>query len=245
MACVVTRVTGGLFAAGVAVVVLVGIIVWAVWPASAPAPTWVADYDVTVRPPEEISSGTVIGRSAPDGWSHLVLKSLPRVRPEHREKLNALTVRMSAWMFPAIVADIRVAEQRGSSVKFHLRSVALGLGTSVGGRDTIITPETAEQFGVELDWITREILTEGYKTQRRTVVVVHGRTFGLVDTAVWYRCGEKNRLLRLRYGLLVAGLYGQLDVLVWLLDEKGGCGDSSSVAILARTRLTKSNSSRI
>ena len=56
---------------------------------------------------------------------------------------------------------------------------------------------------MELTWITREILTRGYKTQRQAVVVIHGPTFGLVDTPVWYRCEGKNRLIRFRYALIV------------------------------------------
>ncbi len=219
-------------AAGVVVLALIGIGVWVVWPTSVGTPAWINEYDVTARKPDTIPPGTVIDQSAPAGWSHLVLKSLPRVRPEHRDKLNALTVRMSAWMFTAILADVRPVEERGG-VRFHLRSVALGLGASAGGRDTIITPETAAQFGVELDWITREILKQGYKSQGSSKVVVHGPTFGLVDTPVAYRCEEKNRLIRFRYAFLVDGFSGRLDVLVWLLDSEGSCGNSVSAAILA------------
>jgi hypothetical protein len=219
---------------GVAVVALagVGFAAWAVWPRSAPAPVWADEYDVTAYTPETIAPGTVVGRSAPKGWSHLVIKSLPRVRPADREKLIGLTARMASWMFTAFVADVR-PEKHESVTRYRLRAIGLGLGTSVGGRDTIVTPETAERHGVELNFISREILTKGYKTQALAVVVVHGPTFALVDTPVWHRCGDRNRLIRFRYALLVDAASGRLDVVCWSLDREGECGEPGVLVILA------------
>jgi hypothetical protein len=212
-----------------------GLIAWAVWPKGAATPAWVGEYDVEARPPESIAPGTVIGQTAPAGWSHLVIKSLPRVRPGAEANLPWLgrsrTVRMASWMFTAFVADVR-PETHGAETTHRLRAIALGLGTSSQGRDVIITPETAPTYGVELDWITREILTKGYATQRLAIVVVHGPTMAIVDTPVWYRSEGKHQLVRFRYALLVETATGRLESLVWLLDEKGSCGDGM-VAILA------------
>jgi hypothetical protein len=218
--------------------VLVGLIVWAVWPKRLPPPAWAGDYDVTARPPEAIAPGTVIERSAPPGWSHLVIKSLPRVRPSERAKLLSPVVENAAWMFTAFVADVRPVEQPGSGPKYRLRAIALGLGgASADGRDVIVTPETAKEHGVKLGWITHKILTKGYETQREAKVVVQGPvqgpTFGLVDTPVWFRCGEHNRLIRFRYALLVDELSGRLDVVVWAFDPQGGCVDPASAVVLA------------
>lgn len=218
--------------ASVAIVGLVAVVAWAVWPSTLPPPAWAADYDVTARPPELIAPGAFVGRTAPDGWSHLVVKSLPRVRPADRHRMAAKTAEMAAWMFTAFVADVR-PESLGKQTHFRLRSIGLGLGTSVGGRDTIITPETAAAHGVELDWITRTILTKGHEIQGLAMVVVHGPTFGLLDTPVWFRCGERNRLIRFRYALIVDASTGRLDVLLWTLDSEGNCGDPGFIVDLA------------
>lgn len=222
------RIAVGLISVGL----LSGIIAWAMWPSPVHPPEWTNDYDLTARPPEEIAAGTVVDRTAPDGWSHLIIKSVPRVKPEFRGQLLDLTVRMSTWMFPAFVADVR-PEVQGGATRYRLRAVALGLGTSIDGRDVIITPETAADFGVELNWITREILTKGYKTQRLAVIALQGPTFALVDTPVWYRCGSKNHLIRFRYALLVDANTGRLDVLAWLLDPDGSCGVPRFAVLLA------------
>jgi hypothetical protein len=209
---------------------------WYLWPAPpAPPPEWAAAYDVTARPPEPIRPGTVVGAAPPDGWSHLVIKALPRVRPGEEKNVPPLarsqTVRMTRWLFTAFTADVR-PETRGGETRHHLRAVGMGMGAAAGGRDVVVTPETAAEHGVPLDWITRTILVKGHEVQRLAVVVVHGPTFALVDTPVWYRCGDRNRLIRFRYALLVDAPTGRLDVLCWALDPDGGCTDPGAAVVL-------------
>ena len=62
-------------------------------------------------------------------------------------------------------------------------------------------------------------------------MVVHGPTFGLLDTPVWFRCGEKNKLVRYRYALLVDAGTGRLDVLLWPLGDDGNCGFAELVLL--------------
>ena len=215
-----------------------GLVAWQLWPKSLVPPVWANDYDVSARPPETIKPGTVVDRGPPEGWSHLVIKSLPRVRPSEESKIPGLwrsrTVQMSRWMFTAFVADVR-PETRGGETRYQFRVVALGLGTSINGRDVIITPETAQAHGLELNWMTRLILEKGYETQRLAMTVAQSPTFALVDTPVWFRVGEKNRLVRFRYALLVDAASGQLDVLLWLLDPEGG--DTAGAAVLLAPNL--------
>jgi hypothetical protein len=202
-------------------------------------PAWANDYDLTAKPPEAIAPGTVVDRSAPAGWSHLVIKSLPRVRPSEvgRVPNNIVvgrdgTVRMASWMFTVFTADV-VPEHRGEHTRYRLRAIGLGLGTNVNGRDVVVTPETAKQFGLELDWIGKEILTTGYRVQGQARVVVHGPSFALLDTPVWFRCDPTHRLVRYRYALLVDASTGRLDVLLWRLGGDGGeCADLGSVVHL-------------
>lgn len=200
-----------------------------------PSPAWAADYDTTARPPERLPPGTVVGTGPPDGWSHLIIKSLPRVRPGTEGLIpplaRSLTLRMTSWMFTAFAADVRPVAH-GGGTRYHLRAIGLGLGTSVGGRDVIITPETARQHGVELNWVTRQILERGYATQDLALIVVHGPAFALLDTPVWFRCGSRNRLIRYRYALLVDSQTGWLDVLLWPLDPEGECPDPGTVVRL-------------
>ncbi len=195
-------------------------------------PAWANEYDVSAIAPETIAPGTFVDRSAPTGWSHLVIKSLPRVRPSEEAHVPSvpiigrdLTIRMVAWMFTAFTADV-VREQQGDRTRYRLRAIGLGLGTNVNGRDVVITTETARQHGAEMNFIKDEVLTTGYRIQKQALIPVHGPSCALLDTPVISRCGTKHRTIRYRYALLVDTKTGALDVLLWLLGGEGGeCAD--------------------
>jgi hypothetical protein len=209
--------------------------VWAVRPPSTAAPAWAAHYDVTARRPELLEPGTVVGDGPPEGWSHLVIKSLPRIRPAYRAQVADHIAGMTSWLFTAFVADVQPEEQ-GGEMRHRLRTVAMGMGTAVNGRHVIVTKDTASTHGVESNLITNEILKEAYEVQALAAVVAHGPTMGLVDTPVWYRCGESNQLIRFRYALLVDASTGRLDALVWAL-APGGCRDAAEAVWLNPSQL--------
>ncbi|MBX9624245.1 MAG: hypothetical protein K2X82_10590 [Gemmataceae bacterium] len=211
-----------------------GLGVWATWPESVPPPDWSAEYDTEARPPEQITPGTVVDTSPLQGWSHLVLKSLPRVRDDQRAGLPALTVDKASWMCTAFAADV-VPEQQGVHTRYRLRAVGLGLGAEVSGRGhVVLTSDTGRKLGADMGLFGGLILDKGYEVQRRSVVAVLGPTMGLVDTPVWFRCGGENKLVRYRYALLPDPATGRLDVLMWSLGADGAaCGQLAEVVRIA------------
>ncbi|MBX9579298.1 MAG: hypothetical protein K2X87_03240 [Gemmataceae bacterium] len=211
-----------------------GLAVWATWPESVPPPDWSALYDTEARPAESIAPGTVVGTGPPAGWSHLVIKSLPRVREDQRAGLPSLTVDKAAWMFTVFAADV-VPEQQGPHTRYRLRAAGLGLGAAVKGRgDVVLTSDTGRKLGAELGLFGGLILDKGYEVQRRAVVPVLGPTLGLVDTPVWFRCQNGHKLIRYRYALLPDPATGRLDVLMWSLGADGaGCGELAEVVRIA------------
>lgn len=214
---------------------------WLTPSGEVPPPTWADDYDVTATAPEPIAPGTAAGNGPPAGWSHLIIKSLPRVKPGEVPKIpkNPLasreeTVRRVSWMFTVFAADV-VEERQGTHKRFKLRAIGLGLGANVNGKDTVLTVESAGQLGVKLDEIQKLTLKTGYGVQKQSRVVVHGPSFALVDTPVTFRCGAKNRSVRYRYALLVDAPTGRLDVFCWRLGAEGGeCADLSRAVLLNR-----------
>lgn len=203
-------------------------------------PEWTGDYDLSATAPEIIAPGTVVDRSAPAGWSHLVIKSLPRVRESERERVPSvpvvgrdLTIRMAAWMFTAFAADV-VKEEHGGAARYRLRAIGLGLGAKGPQGDVVVTSATARQHGVEMNWIKDQVLDTGYKIQGQALVPVRGPSFALLDTPVISRCGDRNRMVRYRYALLVDTRTGVLDTLLWVLGGEGGeCADLTRVVWLA------------
>jgi hypothetical protein len=206
-------------------------------------PAWANDYDVTAAEPELIAPGSVIERGPPAGWSHLVIKSEPRVKPGEAARVplppfwgREKVLRQASWMFTAFTADV-VEERQGPHARHRLRAVGLGLGAKVNGRDTVLVPGDVDRYFGDLDFlekkIRRETLETGYKVQRQARIAVHSPLFALVDTPVAFRCGEKNRMVRFRYALLVDTPTGRLDVLCWRLGgEDGRCADPARAVLL-------------
>jgi hypothetical protein len=202
-------------------------------------PAWADDYDLTAQPPEAIAPGTVVERGPPAGWSHLVIKSLPRVKGSEVPKLpkNPLvsrdeTARRVGWMFTVFTADV-VEERHGAHKRHRLRAIGLGLGANVNGRDTVLTVDWARETGTKIDEIQKLTLTTGYNVQKQSRVVLHGPSFALVDTPVTFRCGTTNRAVRFRYALLVDAPTGRLDVLCWRIGAEGGeCADLGRAVLM-------------
>jgi hypothetical protein len=203
-----------------------------------PPPAWANEYDVTAQQPEAIKPGTEAGDGPPAGWSHLVIKGKPRVKPSEVSKiptnsfLRGMIVERTKWMFTLFAADV-VEERQGAHARFRLRAIGLGLGANVNGKDVVLTVEASEQSGPRLDPIQKLSLKTGYEVQKQSRVVVHGPSFALVDTPVTFRCGDKNRNVRFRYALLVDAPTGRLDVFCWRLGAEGGeCADLSRAVLL-------------
>lgn len=233
-------------AVGVAAAALLagaGAAVWATWPAPTVLPEWApeyaagpappaaaTDYDLKPAPPAEIAPGTVVGKAPPEGWSHLVIKSLPRVRADQRAGLPELTVEKAGWMFTAFLAD--VAKEKDGT--FALKRVGLGLGAKGNERDMVVTSDTGRKLGAELGLFGGMILDKGYEVQRKAVVPLRSVGFWLLDTPVWFKCGDTNKLVRYRYALLADRPTGRLDVLMWSLGADGaGCGQLAEVVRIA------------
>ncbi|MFO0798653.1 MAG: hypothetical protein U0804_14355 [Gemmataceae bacterium] len=215
--------------------------VWAAWPVQPQPTDWsdeyrpappsaAAVYDLTPKPAPEIAPGTVIGTTAPPGWSHLVIKSLPRVRPDHRAGLPDLTVEKAGWMFTAFLAEVG----RDKDGSYMLKRLGLGLGAKGTDRDVVVTSDTAGKHGVHVGLFGGMILDKGYDVQRKAVVPLWSPAFGLLDTPVWFKCGDTNRLVRYRYALLADRAGGALTVLMWSLGADGtGCSAMAEVVRVA------------
>ncbi len=219
--------------------ILLGAACALMWLREETPPAWLGEYDVTASEPQQIAPGTVIGRGAPDGWSHLIIKSLPRVKPSEAARVpvppflsRERVLRQASWMFTVFAANV-VQERQGRQSWYRLRAVGLGLGASVNGQDIVLNADGAQPAGVSLNFIESETLRAGYRVQRQSRLAVHASSFALVDTPVAFRCGTKNRMVRFRYALLVDMATGELDVFCWRLGGTDGeCADLSRAVLL-------------
>ena len=192
----------------IAVVAAVGVAVF--WFSSPPE-----TIDVTGHPVAPIPPGTVIADAAPDGWSHLILKSQPRFSEESAAEVSQATRDMIGLLFTAIVADV---ERKGFR-RFVLAKVAAGVGTEVNGQDTIISSESQAELGAELGLIQQMVLSGGEKHVRKMVCVARSSTMAVLDAPNLLCLDEKHTEAVIRYALLVDRRSGRLNTIAWAIKK--------------------------
>jgi hypothetical protein len=203
-----------------------------------------AEALVTPRPVAVIPPGTAIADRPPEGWSHLIVKSQPRVGAAGADKVAAVTIEMAGLLFTAILADAQMNSLSGGAGQSHFRgvgrenrdspqerlpapyflsNVAIGLGTRVQGRDVIVSSDTQERLGAKLGFIARSVLAGAEKRLARMQCVARSRTMAIIDAPGVLLVDGQHQLVVLRYAILVHPQTGRLDALDWSLrtDESG------------------------
>lgn len=187
-------------------------------------------FDVTPRRLARIPPGTIIGKEAPKGWSHLLIKSYSRPESGDVKQLSSTADRLTRLLFTAIVAD--VAEDKGGEGKRHkLAKVAVGLGMRIGDKDTIITPDTQRKLGANLGLLARVVLRTADEKLDAITVVARSATAIVFDSPSLLLVDGKHKPIVLRYAVLIDAQSGRLNTLVWALSREAGRYDGPLGAI--------------
>jgi hypothetical protein len=176
-------------------------------------------YDVTPRRMDLIMPGTVIDKGPPRDWTHLIIKSNPRVGAGDMKAVPKSAITLSSLLYTAIVA--RVEEKAG---RHRLAAVAVGLGTRVDGKDMIVSPEKQKELGANLGLLERLVLSKAQEKLAEVQVVVRSDTLALIDAPGLLQRDGKHQPVVLRYAVLVDPATGKLETLLWAIDrdERGG-----------------------
>jgi hypothetical protein len=171
-----------------------------------------AEFDVTPTRIELIPPGTVIGQRAPEPWTHLIVKSQPRVTDGDVDEVSRNQIRLAETFSMSTVARVERIDQ-GGVVSYRLARLASGLGVHSARGDVIVSPDTAD-----VGFLAGILLDEMYEQQKSVEIILRSATTAIYDTPIAIRINNKNRMLVLRYAVLVDEHTGQLDTLAWLID---------------------------
>lgn len=192
-------------------------------PAHAPAAETAAPpaVDVASAPVPAITPGTVVGSEPPKGYSHLILKSQPRVGADSIDKVSASLSGMASMLFTAVVADCR--KEKGGGAAYTLASVAAGVGTKVKGQDMVLSSESAGKLSADLGLVGSTVLSGGEKQLQRMRSVARSNTLAILDAPTIMLVDGKHVTVLFRYAILADPTTGQLNTVVWPL-KKAGAG---------------------
>ncbi|MBX7168199.1 MAG: hypothetical protein K1X74_17820 [Pirellulales bacterium] len=198
---------------------LLSVLPWVVaaWPLCA------ADtLDLEPRPMTTIRPGTVIEEKPPIGWSHLVVKNQPRLDEQQADKVLPVAADLARSLFGVIVANVH-RDRQAAGMPFRLEAVAAGVGTRIAARDTIVTADTQEDLGADLNIVARMVLSRSEDEIKAWTQVARGPNIAVLDALTRVQLAGKHEQVLFRYCLLVDPRSGRLVTFLWLLrrDEAG------------------------
>ncbi len=175
-----------------------------------------AAYDLRQIPMPAIPPGTVIGNSAPQNWTHLILKSQPRVTVGDVDRAPQMTVSMAKLLSVTTLANVKQVGP-ANRPQYVLERVALGLGTKIKGRDVIITSDTQSRLGANLGLIASTVLSGSEAEMKGFQQIVRSPTFLVFDAPTMALYQQQHRPMIVRQAVLIDSATGRLSVLMWLI----------------------------
>ncbi len=170
------------------------------------------------------------GQSAPQGWSHLVVKSIPNLATGDLDTVSSQAFETARRLRPVIVADIRCSEPEfGSS--YYLARVGVGICApgQDGVSDRVISPSSVE--GTRGSWTAKQriILAAMAYEVSRTHLAAATPTFALVRSPNTFLIEGSHRKVESCQALLVDPQSGKLQVLVWREEARHDQGEPAEV----------------
>ena len=169
-----------------------------------------------------VKPGLVVGDTAPEGWSHLIIKSHPRCRHGDIKDVKRMHVNMASLLTTSLFAEVRRSKRNPN--EFILNRVAGGVSKHIDGKDIVITPDTQRELGANLGVLERILLSEFVKKQKTTTFIARGPQLAIFDTFIVLRIGRDtkgyNEEMVLRYAIIVDKHTGRLETFCWPIRVK-------------------------
>jgi len=183
--------------------------------ASAPAPA----VDVIPQEIPRLEPGTVVADRAPAGWTHLVIKSKPRIADASRADVSDTVAQLATLVSSIIVADVR-AVQSPAGRTFRLARFAVGLATAVEGQDKVVTSDSYERIGAKFGFLEASVLAAAEEQLAKMRQLVRSPTMALLQGEGVLWLDGKHQVVLVRYALLVDPRSGRLYALCWGLQPR-------------------------
>jgi hypothetical protein len=184
-------------------------------------PVFAAPVAVTPAQLVHLEAGTRFDdRRPPEGWSHLVLKSTPRLASGDLATVSEEAFKTAGRIRLAIVADVVPTPGRGG---YTLERVGAGLSAEADDDegDVIVTPRTVD--GSKGPWSAKQriILAAASYELSHASLVAATPTFALIRLPTKFLLDGEHAKTSLLYAFLVDGESGRLRAFTWREDAGG------------------------
>jgi hypothetical protein len=160
-----------------------------------------------------LTPGAVIDgpKRLPAGWTHLVIKSTPRLASGDVGTLPAIGRRTATLLRTALLVEVAPAREG----RFVLRRVGVGLCTPIKGVDTVISSATIDKLGAPFGVVERVVLGKAEEELSGDRLRAVTPSFALYSAPTLQKIGTAHEPVCLQYALLVEPRTGELRTLLW------------------------------
>ena len=164
---------------------------------------------------EILSAATRVGDTPPEGWTHLVMKSVPRLASGEWDDLPTLAQKTATRFRTVILADV---EGLGLDQQFILTRV--GIGICIPNRDgkkedIVVSSDRLESLSVKLSTVDQIVLDAVESELAEARIISRTSTFALLRTPATMLVQGKHSKVDLYYAFCVDPTTGRLRVGVW------------------------------
>ena len=165
-----------------------------------------------------IKPGTFVGRKPPRQWSHLVIKSLPRLSSGDLKTLPGSALRTAASVPHSDPG------RRGNLCRKSRSGMCFGesawacVSPDRQGRDVVVEPGWDARVGVDLGMMDRMVLDAAEGELRRGRITASTPTFALYRAPAAMAVGDEHHDVEVFYAFLVDQENGELKTFVWAID---------------------------
>ncbi|MBV8127795.1 MAG: hypothetical protein JO114_09080 [Planctomycetaceae bacterium] len=168
-----------------------------------------------------IAPGTLVGDQPPRMWSHLVIKSLPRLASGDLGTLPRSAFRTATLIHTVILAD--VGRSADDPSRFALHRVGIGLCIPDLSRgDVVVDSGRLGELGIKLGMMEKVVLQAAEEELALGRLIASGPTFALYRGPAVLQVGQLHHKVEISYAFLVDEQSGALRVLVWSAEARKG-----------------------
>ncbi len=162
-----------------------------------------------------LSAGTRIGDTPPEGWTHSVIRSMPRLKSGDLDTLPTTATKTATMFRTAILADV---QGLGLDKQFILARV--GIGMCVPNRDgpkedIVVSSDRLQALGLKLSTVEQIVLDAAESELAEARIIARTSTFALLRSPVTLVVHGKHKKVDLFYAFCVDPTTGRLRVGVW------------------------------
>ncbi len=164
-----------------------------------------------------LQPGMLVGDKPPEGWSHLVVKSIPRLATGDRGTLPAGSSKTATLFRTVILADVRPMDVEEKD--FELTQIGLGICVPKDDdHDMVVAADRLDALGLHLTTVQRMVLDAAETELGEGRIIARTPTFALFrGPATIVVPGNDHLKVNLYYAFCVERTTGKLHVAVWTM----------------------------